>query len=296
MWFESCEDDSEHEVELKNTNEKRNLRRSRASKKDERHRGGDGLIPNLDWKFSVSTSMKAVIHYENYHKNKVLNKLKNKLLSKNDIYFAFEKYGRLLRGFRRFQRRVSQKRSKLFHKRKLLTSTFQTWVEYHQTAPIVPASRGCFVSACFRWIGFSFLSAEPKYYLNWIQHTQLLSSQTRNYVFGHLNLPKKRIPLFLHAIGIHDAYRIRSTFFSWAHYALKIRTFRLKISFSIEIHFLPLLETSHSRCAEAQKESSFCLPEDLYSIVTIFLHSMDLALQILSLLCKEISKHCVVNS
>jgi hypothetical protein len=205
----------------------------------EPRRGGEN---NEIWKLSVSFWMKAAAHFEKYHKTRVLSYFKQKYLSssKKHIYKAFETYGRLLRGFKKFKRSlIHQKRLQRFREKRLLTTSFQSWVRSHHNTPLIPTSRGCFVSACFKWIILSFSNSEPKYYLLWLQHQQLLLtySQSKSSIFGQLDLPKKRIPLFLHAMGILDAFHIRSFFSFWYSSIQQILKFKLKRFHRIKVFF-----------------------------------------------------------
>lgn len=190
------------------------------------------------WQPAVSSWMKAIHQFESHLKRTAFKRFILKTAPKKEMYEAFEAHGLLVRGFNKLRRVIRSRRARRYHRRSLLKRFFITWQVQSSHVTITPRRRGGMIYACFKWIYHTLCKETPRYYSRWISVEKELSNRIRNYTFGCLELPYKKIPLLLHSVAVLDAFVLRSVFIGWAKHTRCIRAVVSKTaSRHKQIHF-----------------------------------------------------------
>jgi hypothetical protein len=182
------------------------------------------------WQSPVSSWMRAIHQSESFLKKKAFKRFSLKTMPKKEMYLAFEAHGLLVRGFHKLRRAIRNKRVRRFRRRSLMKKSFIQWQVNSTHVTVSPRRRGAMIYACFKWISQTLCKEKPAYYSQWIGVEKDLSNRVRNYIFGFLELPPKKVPLLLHSIAILDTFLLRSLFVRWAKHVRRIKAFTMRVT------------------------------------------------------------------
>ena len=193
---------------------------------------------DFKWKSKVSSWMRAIHQLDRYRVRKAFQKLYAKIVPKHELYGAFERHGRLVRGFNWLRRAIHTKRSLKHRRRNLLRRCFIHWLVTSKSKNNIVSRRGALVFASFKWLSLTICRSTPQYFSQWIPFENDLGNRVRHYLFGYLSLSPERAPLLLHATAVLDAFVLRSCFLGWArHSAAVTRLLAIATSRRMERYF-----------------------------------------------------------
>jgi hypothetical protein len=141
------------------------------------------------------------------------------------IELRFERIGRLIRGFRKFCRRLKHKKFKRLVRRIICRKVFRALRLYggpNAEAPVAPIFSSVHAFACFMWIYCTLGMLPTMYPFPWeqlstaSQHVPVnFASRVRSFMVGRMKFPVKNIPLIVHGTALFDVYQLRHVFADW---------------------------------------------------------------------------------
>lgn len=121
-----------------------------------------------------------------------------------------------------------------YHRRSKLQSVFKAWRKAFEASIPQPVNKGVAVYAAFKWINLTLDERRrmPTEVYRFPRHlakerdgteSTYFLSRIRDYVSRNLQVSAERLPYFVHAIALLDAYQMSQVFSRWKSYHLSIR-------------------------------------------------------------------------